>query len=105
MNYISAILYLATTDKYYCRIVVAFDEAHVIVGTSPLYALYTHRNVVVCVPRAHIAFTSQRIRLHVTCTLRIHIATYSFVFHVYTSQRIRLYSTCTHRIVQLEDLQ
>ena len=35
-KYITAILYLATTDMYHCRIEVAFGEARVNVGTYPL---------------------------------------------------------------------
>ena len=31
---------------------IAFDEAYVSVGTYPLYASYTDRNVFVCMPRA-----------------------------------------------------
>ena len=71
MNYISGILYLATTDQYYCRIAVAFDEAHVSVGMYPLFALYKHHNVLVCMPCAHFAYTSQLIHVYDTCTIRI----------------------------------
>ena len=50
-------LYLATTGQYYCTIAVAFHEAHVSVRTYRLFASYV--------------YTSQRIRLCATCTLRI----------------------------------
>ena len=79
-NFILAILYRATADKYYYGI-----AARVSVGAYPLYALYTHRKVFVCKPSAHFAYTSQHIRSYATCTLRIHIATHSLVCHVHTS--------------------
>ena len=118
-NYISAILYLATTDKYYCTIVIAFDEAHVIVGTSSLYALHMHRNVFVvlhvhtshlyhsvfvCMSRAHFAYTSQCIRLYFTCKhrnafvciSRAHIALSTFTtFHTISAKRFAMRYTST----------
>ena len=62
-----------------------------------VHTSHVHRNVFVFMSRAHFAYTSQRIRLYVTCTLHMHIATYSFVCHVHTSHAHRNVFVCMPR--------
>ena len=75
----------AITDQYYYRIMVVSDEAHVSVGTYPLYmrcihiATYsfvcnmhtsqTHRNVFVCMPPAKITLSISRSNIFFVCIL------------------------------------
>ena len=59
---------------------------------SVIYALYTYRNVFVCMQHAHIANTSQRIRLYATCkkiTLSISRSNIFFVCIFYKKKLCR----------------